>query len=122
MVACLDQPNAGEVAKFIGSKLGESAVPELVEASKHKRYWLRWNSIRLLQRLGELDEVDMGYAYILDLSYAGSCSTRKRAAKKLAELKDERALKHLHEAKKRNFLENLCMGDTLEESIREIKK
>jgi hypothetical protein len=64
----------------------------------------------------------LGYAYIQDLRYAGSCSSRKRAAKKLAEMKDTRALPALREAGKRSFLENLCMGDTLKDAIREIER
>ncbi|HUU01798.1 MAG TPA: adenylate/guanylate cyclase domain-containing protein [Myxococcota bacterium] len=122
LVACLDQSNAGSIAEFISKTAFNQLQDELIAASRRKRYWLRWNAIHLLLKNGAADEVDLGYAYIQDLRYAGSCSSRKRAAKKLAEMKDTRALPALREAGKRSFLENLCMGDTLEDAIREIRR
>jgi len=119
-VDCLDRNSPREVMEYITGSLGREAVPALLAASRSRRYHLRWNSIRVLQRLGELDSVDMGHAYIQDLRFGGSCSTRKRAARKLAELKDERAVEHLRRAKERGFLDNLCMGDALDEAIRDI--
>lgn len=121
LVGCLNRRNAKETMDFIEHKLGSAAVGMLVKASANKRYWLRWNSISLLEKMGELDEVDMPLAYIQDLRFGGSCSTRKRAAKKLAELKDRRALEYLRKAKQRGFMMNLCMGDTLDEAIETIE-
>jgi class 3 adenylate cyclase len=121
LISSLDRSGAQAVMDFIADNLGKTAVPKLVEASRHRRYWLRWNSIRLLKRIGALEQVDQGFAYIQDLRYAGSCSTRKAAARKLAELKDRRALEYLHLAQKKSFLDNLCMGSTLEDAIRAIK-
>lgn len=121
-VACLDRNNPVKTMDFIAGELGNEAVPALLEASRSRRFHLRWNSIRVLKRLGELDAVDLGHAYIQDLRFAGSCSTRKRAARKLAAMKDSRALGPLRRAKERNFLENLCMGDTLDDAIRAIEE
>jgi len=121
LISSLDRSGAQAVMDFIADKLSKTAVPKLVEASRHRRYWLRWNSIRLLKRIGALEQVDQGFAYIQDLRYAGSCSTRKTAAKKLAELKDKRALEYLRLAQKKSFLDNLCMGATLEDAIRAIR-
>ncbi|MBW1811410.1 MAG: adenylate/guanylate cyclase domain-containing protein, partial [Deltaproteobacteria bacterium] len=121
LISSLDRSSPTALMDFITARLNKEAVPKLVKASKHRRYWLRWNSIRLLKRIGALEQVDQGFAYIQDLRYAGSCSTRKLAAKKLAELKDRRALEHLRQAQKRSFIDNLCMGDTLEDAIRAVK-
>lgn len=121
-VACLDRSRPAHVMDYITDVLGHNAVPALLAASRSRRYHLRWNSIRVLKRLGELDAVDMGHAYIQDLRFGGSCSTRKRAARKLAELRDDRAVEHLRRAKDRGFLDNLCMGDALDEAIRAIEQ
>ncbi|RME20332.1 MAG: hypothetical protein D6806_16555 [Deltaproteobacteria bacterium] len=119
LVLCLDQPEPQRAMELLARS--RRAIPALLEASRSERYWLRWNSIKLLERFGMLDKVDLGLAYIMDLEYAGSCSTRKRAARELAKLKDKRALPALRKAQQRSFFENLCMGDTLEESIRAIE-
>jgi hypothetical protein len=59
------------------------------------RYWLRWNSVKILNAAGI--NVDMVPVYILDLQHAGSFPTRIAAAKKLGELKDKRAVPALKE-------------------------
>jgi len=66
-----------------------------------KPYWLRWNSIRILNETEF--KVDMVEVYILDLKYAGSVRVRVRAANKLAEMKDKRAVTALDEVAKRGF-------------------
>jgi tRNA A-37 threonylcarbamoyl transferase component Bud32 len=106
---------------FILEVAGDAVVDELVQAATDRRYWLRWNSIETLKQLGELGRVDKAMVYIADLRYAGSCNTRKRAARELAKLGDDRALEPLRKAQNRGFLANLCMGDTLEEAIRQIE-
>ncbi len=121
LVECLNRSNADETMTLLQEKIGDFSVPYLVTATRSDRYWLRWNSIHLLEKMGESDEVDMAFAYIQDLRFAGSCSTRKQAAKKLAQIKDQRALTHLRKAKEKNFFENLCMGDTLDDAIRTIE-
>ena len=122
LVASLDCSDAAATAGFIEERLGQRAVEPLLRAAGSRRYWLRWNSIKLLDRLGRRDDIDMGRAYLLDLQYAGSCSTRKRAARRLGEMKYRPALEALRRARKRGLLENLCMGDTLDEAIQAIKK
>lgn len=56
-------------------------------------YWLRWNSVHIAEEL--FLPVDSVKVYILDLQHAGSVRTRKRAATRLGELGDKRAVKPL---------------------------
>jgi len=57
-------------------------------ASEH--YWIRWNAVYILQKGGR--KVDLVPVYILDLDYSASAATKIRAAKKLGELGDRRAV------------------------------
>ncbi len=59
-------------------------------------YWLRWNGVRLAALMNvPVDSVDL---YILDLQHAGSVRTRTRAATRLGELGDKRAIAPLKTA------------------------
>ncbi len=122
LVETLNVRNGKQAIEFVVKQGGEEVVYELVTAATDRRYWLRWNSIEALKQLEELDRVDKVLVYIADLKYAGSCNTRKKAARQLARLKDDRALEPLRQAQNRGFLANLCMGDTLEEAIRQIEE
>jgi serine/threonine protein kinase len=122
LVRTLNTRSGKKPIKFILEVAGSTVVDELVQAATDRRYWLRWNSIEALKQLGELGRVDKVLVYIADLKYAGSCNTRKRAARELAKLGDDRALEPLRKAQNRGFLANLCMGDTLEEAIRQIEE
>ena len=66
-----------------------------------KSYWLRWNSVRILNEIGM--KVNMVEVYILDLKYAGSLRARIKAANKLGEMKDNRAISALEEVAHRGF-------------------
>jgi hypothetical protein len=57
-------------------------------ASEH--YWIRWNAVYILQKGGK--KVDLAPIYILDLDYSASARTKIRAAEKLGELGDRRAV------------------------------
>ncbi|MBW2699858.1 MAG: adenylate/guanylate cyclase domain-containing protein [Deltaproteobacteria bacterium] len=121
LVQSMDKHQKKKVVAFLVKHFGDRAKEALLAASSDKRYWLRWNSLDALKSMDALDEVDLGLVYLQDLRYAGSCSTRKRAAKKLAELGDKRALDALRQAKKGSLLTNLCMGSTLDEAIKTIQ-
>lgn len=64
-------------------------------------YWLRWNAVAI-RKAGNL-QVDMVSIYILDLKYADSWKTRRRAVNKLGEFGDERAVPALREAQKKGL-------------------
>ena len=122
LVSCLNRRHAGEDIDFLVDRAGERALGPLIEASADKRYWLRWNAVKALKKLGRADEVDLVALYLQDLEHARRCPVRKQAAQKLAEFKDSRAIEPLRRAKQRNFLENICMGDSLDIAIRAIKE
>ena len=121
LVATLDRKNAQSTIALIQQHAAGDAEALLIDNAKSKSYWLRWNSIQLLEAMGEGDEVDFVEAYLLDLTTANSCSTRKRAAQKLAELKDARALGPLRDARTGNVFKNLCMGRTIDRAIKTIE-
>jgi hypothetical protein len=58
--------------------------------TKDRHYWIRWNAVNILQAAGET--VDLVPVYILDLGHAASARTRIRAAEKLGDLGDSRAI------------------------------
>ncbi|MBD3345561.1 MAG: protein kinase [Chitinivibrionales bacterium] len=66
-----------------------------------KPYWLRWNTVRILEAAGK--DVDMVEVYILDMNHGGSARTRIRAARKLGELGDKRAIPALKEVKEKGL-------------------
>lgn len=102
------------ILKDIEERFSEGRAPEpLIYLSKnvlsiheHKRavrllsdehYWKRWNMVRVFESAGK--KVDMVKIHILDLQTAGSFTTRIRAAEKLGELGDPRAVPALQEAR-----------------------
>ena len=122
LVLSLNRRSANKTIDFLATNVGDRAVDFLLEATTDKRNWLRWNAIKALKKIGKVDKIDLAKVYILDLEHSGRCSIRKKAAQKLAELKDKRALGPLRAAKKRNFFENICMGGTLQKAIKAIEK
>lgn len=66
-----------------------------------KSYWLRWNSIKILNEMGQ--KIDMVEAYILDLKHAGSMRVRIKAVNRLGEMKDKRAISALEDVAHRGF-------------------
>lgn len=84
-----------------------------------KSYWLRWNSVNILQEVGL--KVDMANVYILDLKYANSMRVRIRAANKLAEIKDKRAISALEEVARRGFADPI-VSVAAQSALDEIRK
>jgi len=64
-------------------------------ASEH--YWVRWNAVYIQQKGGK--KVDLVPVYILDLDYSASARTKIRAAEKLGEIGDRRAIPALKAAR-----------------------
>ncbi|MDR0330370.1 MAG: serine/threonine protein kinase [Chitinispirillales bacterium] len=61
--------------------------------AKDKHYWIRWNAVCILQKGGV--PVDLVPVYILDLDHSASARTKIRAAEKLGDLGDKRAVQAL---------------------------
>ncbi len=66
-----------------------------------KSYWLRWNSIEILNEMDQ--KIDMVEVYILDLKHAGSMRVRIKAVNRLSEIKDKRAISALEDVAHRGF-------------------
>lgn len=81
--------------------LKDIVEPHLEEWTKNKHYWLRWNSVKICAMTDR--SVDMVEVYILDLLNGGSIRTRIRAADKLGELGDKRAIAPLREISNRGI-------------------
>ena len=61
----------------------------------HNHYWIRWNTVKVMEAAGV--KVDMVNIYMHDLNSNASIRTRIRAAEKLGELGDRRAVPLLEE-------------------------
>src|SRR5690606_3664318 len=94
----------------------------LLEATRSVRYWERWNAARTLEKVGKGKRVDWVEVYLLDLQHAGSCGTRMRAARKLAELGDLRALEVLLAVRGTKNPEWACNLDAaIDEAVAELQ-
>jgi serine/threonine protein kinase len=63
---------------------------QVLEWTKNEHYWVRWNAVYIRQKSGQ--KVDLVPVYILDLDHSASARTKIRAAEKLGELGDRRAV------------------------------
>lgn len=120
--AMLDSEAARKSLIAMAPRLPASIEPELWAAARSDEYWRRWNGIRMLEARGHGARVDWTAAYIADLLHAGSCSTRKRAAQRLGEVGDRRAIEPLRQAS-RDARNRFCFfGSIPEESRRSIER
>jgi serine/threonine protein kinase len=81
--------------------LKDIVEPQLNKWTKDKNYWLRWNAVKICTIIDR--KVDMVEVYILDLMYGGSIRTRIRAAEKLGQLGDKKAIAPLKEISNRGI-------------------
>jgi tRNA A-37 threonylcarbamoyl transferase component Bud32 len=88
-------------------KLGDS--PEFKNWVYEKPYWLRWNSLKMLNETNQ--KIDMVEVYLLDLQHGGSLRTRIRAATKLGEMGDKRAIPFLQEIAQRGFADPIVSAN-----------
>lgn len=82
-----------KMAKVILSKDDEPLISSWLQS---ENYWLRWNSVKIMQAGNK--PVDMLNIYLFDLKYGNSVATRVGAVYKLGELRDKRAVPGLLEA------------------------
>lgn len=85
--------------------MNDTKHPQFNEWINDKNYWLRWNTVHMLDM--EKVDVDMVEVYILDLHYAGSWKTRKQAALELGDIGDPRAIPALEAAQKKGIKDPL---------------
>jgi len=117
LVHTLRAKKGKEAIDFIAKHANQDIVDELVRSTADAHYHLRWNSVRALKKLDKIKQADPVLIYIAELNHAKACSARKQAARKLAAFKDERALGPLKKALERGVIDNLCMGNALEDAI-----
>lgn len=58
--------------------------------TRDKHYWVRWNAVYILQKGGA--KIDFVPVYILDLDHSASARTKIRAAERLGDIGDKRAV------------------------------
>jgi serine/threonine protein kinase len=81
--------------------LKDIVEPQLNKWTRDKSYWLRWNAVKICTIIDR--KVDMVEVYILDLMNGGSVRTRIRAAEKLGQLGDKKAIAPLREISNRGI-------------------
>ncbi len=118
LVGLLAFGEAAEDASRLLIQVGDPALPLVEEVLESRRYGLRWNAARTLERMGK--RPDYVRLYILDLQYE-DCSSRKRAAQRLGELGDRRAIPALLEAQRRSLVENYCMFGALDQALKRVE-
>lgn len=64
--------------------------PQVKAWTREKQYWTRWNAVLILQKGGE--KVDLVPVYIMDLDHSASARTKIRAAERLGDIGDKRAV------------------------------
>ncbi|NOZ87955.1 MAG: serine/threonine protein kinase [Deltaproteobacteria bacterium] len=117
LVFVLNRPGGRSYMKFLSSiKHKESLIEPLLRGMKSRRYWLRWNSIAVLRRMGLGDKVDLTLAYIEDLKGRASCAVKKRALGKLVAMHDRRALETIRKLAARGGGKTKCF------SVEELKR
>ncbi len=107
---------AGEAGELL-AQMRAVSLGSLEEATESADSALRWNAARVLRRMGQ--EPDYILLYILDLKHE-DCFTRKKAAERLGELGDKRAIPALQEARQRSILANFCMFGALDDALRRL--
>jgi len=88
-----------EGIELIAGKLDAANSRSVDQWMENPHYWLRWNAVRIRGNAGlPVDSVEV---YALDLAHAGSVRTRARAARKLGEFGDSRAIPALRAAREK---------------------
>jgi tetratricopeptide (TPR) repeat protein len=87
--------------EIILENLDAADSPKISEWLHDTHYWLRWNAVEILEKAGK--QPDMVPVYMLDLHHGGSMRTRIRAARKLGEIGDRRAVSALKKARDKGF-------------------
>jgi hypothetical protein len=101
----------GQVAGDLLAKLGAPGRRALVEATRSDAYRKRWAAVDALRRIHAEDAVDLRDLYLADLRVR-DCNVVVRAAVKLADVGDERAVEPLREIAQRKGM--LGIGDACE--------
>jgi len=105
-------------------KLGAPGRRALVEATRSDAYRKRWAAVDALRRIHAEDAVDLRDVYLADLR-ARDCNVVVRAAGKLADLGDERAVEPLREISQRKAvlgLTDACEAPAARTALKRLEK
>lgn len=112
-----------QLVNLVSRTLSLSGHKRISQWLNHNHYWVRWNTVKVMEAAGV--KVDMVNIYMLDLNSNASMRTRIRAAEKLGEMGDRRAVPLLEEigsrrmrdpfvsATARNILSKYFKNDTV---------
>ena len=89
-------------AELLG-RIGAAGIRRLVSATRSDSYRKRWAGVEGLRRLHQEDSIDLRDVYLADLKVK-DCNAVSRAAGKLADLGDTRAIEPLREVAQRKGL------------------
>jgi serine/threonine-protein kinase len=106
------------------AKLGGPGKRALVEATRSDAYRKRWAAVDALRRIHAEDSVDLRDVYLADLRVR-DCNVVVRAAGKLAELGDERAVEPLREIAQRKAVLGLteaCEAPAARAALKRLEK
>ena len=93
----IDREMPTVVVDLCAEALFLNETPQIKSWVRSEHYWQRWNAARIQRKAGE--KVDLVELYILDLEHSASTSTKIRAAEKLGEFGDKRAVPALLDAR-----------------------
>ena len=109
-----------EAAIIFINKKAEGPVNDVLEkALSNPSYNVHWNAYDALQKRGI--RKDVLPLLILDLETNPDCEVRKQAVIKMGELGDKDALPALRSAKDRKWNGDSCMGDAIDNAVKEIE-
>ena len=106
------------------AKLGAPGKRALVEATRSDAYRKRWAAVDALRRIHAEDAVDLRDLYLADLRVR-DCNVVVRAAGKLADLGDERAVDPLREIAQRKAvlgLTDACEAPAARAALKRLEK
>ncbi len=98
----LGGPRSQAAAELLG-RIGAPGVRRLVSAAHSDSYRRRWAAVEGLKRVHQEDRIDLRDLYLADLKIK-DCNVVNRAAGKLADLGDTRAIEPLREVTQRKGL------------------
>jgi serine/threonine-protein kinase len=106
------------------ARIGPPGVRRLVSATRSDNYRRRWAAVDALKRIHQEDSVDLRDVYLADLRVK-DCNAVSRAAGKLADLGDTRAIEPLREVAQRKGLFGLteaCEAPSARAALKKLEK
>ena len=119
----LSGPRSQAAADLLG-RIGSPGVRRLVSATRSDSYRRRWAAVDGLKRIHQEDSVDLRDVYLADLKVK-DCNVVTRAAGKLADLGDSRAIEPLREVAQRKGLLGLteaCEAPAARAALKKLEK